>query len=47
MDGMLGFIEHIYGTEYAVNMSYMAEYVWNQNASYDPFSYIFKTPGAV
>jgi hypothetical protein len=37
MDAMLGFIEHLYGTEYAVNQSISSEYVWNRNASYNPF----------
>jgi hypothetical protein len=40
-DGLLAYIEHIYGTDFAVNAANVAEYAWHSNSSWDPFAAIW------
>jgi hypothetical protein len=46
MDGMLGFVEHVYGTAFAQNAADVIEYPWNSNSSWDPYGKIWGVPGA-
>jgi putative intracellular protease/amidase len=46
MDGLLGFIEHIYGREQALTSARMAEYEWHDDPSWDPFAALAGVPGA-
>jgi hypothetical protein len=46
MDGMLGFIEFVYGTDFAWTIANSAEYAWNSDPSWDPYSKIFNVTGA-
>jgi hypothetical protein len=43
---MLGFIEHIYGTDFAINAANVAEYNWDQNSTYDPFAAVWNVTAA-
>jgi transcriptional regulator GlxA family with amidase domain len=46
MDGMLAFIEHLYGSEVAWTWANGTEYEWHHNSIWDPFSAIFNVPGS-
>jgi putative intracellular protease/amidase len=46
MDGMLAYIEHIYGREQALASAKGAEYEWHQDPSWDPFAAMANVPGA-
>jgi transcriptional regulator GlxA family with amidase domain len=46
MDGMLGFIEYIYGTEFAQESANTGEYQWHSDPSWDPYSKIWNVPGS-
>jgi hypothetical protein len=41
MGGMLGFIEEIYGTDFAWTIANNNEYNWNSDPSWDPYSKLF------
>jgi transcriptional regulator GlxA family with amidase domain len=46
MDGMLGFIEHLYGSDIAWKYANLMEYEWHNNSTWDPFAAIFNVTGA-
>jgi hypothetical protein len=46
MDGMLAFIAHLYGDEFATNEANSVEYDWHKNATWDPFAAIWNVTGA-
>lgn len=46
MDGMLGFVEYVYGTDFAWLVANSNEYAWNSDPSWDPYSAIFNVTGA-
>jgi transcriptional regulator GlxA family with amidase domain len=41
MDGMLAFIAHLFGEDFAVNEANGVEYEWHNNATWDPFATLY------
>jgi transcriptional regulator GlxA family with amidase domain len=46
MDGMLGFIEYLYGTDVAWEFANGSEYEWHSDPSWDPFAKFWNVPGS-
>lgn len=45
IDGMLGFLAHIYGSEYAKQVAHTMEYRWADDSTSDPFAVTLNQPG--
>jgi transcriptional regulator GlxA family with amidase domain len=46
IDGIYGFVGHLYGEDYSKSIADSLEYERHTNASWDPFSLVWNVPGA-